>query len=86
MLLMIYAHARMSGDDTLIQTHVSVFPLKFDFVELRGFLQMSGMVAWTEYLIGATLYTSQQYVQLVQGYCLSRTHCSQGVRRPPEYL
>jgi hypothetical protein len=70
---MIYAHARASGNVTLIQEHVSVIPLRFDVVGLRGLLQMSRMIDWTEYLIGATLYTTQQYVQLVQVYRLSHT-------------
>jgi hypothetical protein len=39
---MIYAHARTSGDITLIQKHIS------------------RMNNWTEFLIGATLYTDQQ--------------------------
>lgn len=86
MLLMIYAHARASGNVTLIQEHVSVCPFRFDVVGLRGLLQMSRMIDWTEYLIGATLYTTQQYVQQVRVYRLSRTHCFQGVREPPEYL
>jgi hypothetical protein len=56
---MIYAHARMSGDITLIQNHVGVFSARIGY--LCGLLQISRMKNWTEFLVGSTLYTAQQY-------------------------
>jgi hypothetical protein len=61
---MIYAHARTSGDITLIQKHVGVLLVIFDIGDLCGLSQISRMNNWTEFLIGATLYTDQQYVPL----------------------
>ena len=85
MLLMIYAHARMSGNTTLIQQHAGVLPVIFDIGDLRELLQISRMNNWTEFLIDETLHTTQQYVPLVNVYLCSRTNCFQGVREPPEY-
>jgi hypothetical protein len=64
MLLMIYAHARTSGDVTLIQKHVGVLPVTFATGDSCRLLQISRMNNWTEYLIGSTLHTAQQYVLL----------------------
>ena len=68
MLIMTYAHARASGDDSLITKYVRTKLVLSIFGELTKPEQYSLLTSWAEYLSNATLSINEQCVHYLDDF------------------